>query len=204
MTDANSTKRFTRKFYRQASPVVAQRLLGSYLHRVIDGVELVGKIVETEAYGGEDEACHAFRGMTPRNAIMFGDAGFSYVYFTYGMHHCFNVTTNEEGIGEAILIRAVEPITGIQAMRKFRPIALRDRDLANGPGKLCQAFGLSRVENGVDLIESEELFITQRPPLNAASICTSSRIGINVATHYPWRFFIEGNEFVSKGKPSKP
>ncbi len=204
-----SSKPFSRKFYSQASPIVAQRLLGSHLHRVIDGEQLIGRIVETEAYGIGDEACHAFRGKTPRNAIMFGEGGFSYVYFTYGMHHCFNVTANQEGMAEAVLIRAVEPVEGIEKMQVLRwggggaaHHALQKRDLTNGPGKLCQAFGLTRSDNGIDLIESEELFITSARPVAPNLIGVSSRIGINVAKHYPWRFFIKGNEFVSRGKPS--
>ncbi len=199
---AISSKRFTRTFYRQASPIVAERLLGCYLHRVIDGVELVGKIVETEAYGVGDEACHAFRGMTPRNAVLFGDGGYSYVYFTYGMYYCFNVSTNEEGAAEAVLIRGIEPVAGIEKMRELRPKAKRDRDLTNGPGKLCQVFSLTRDDNAVDLIESDEIFITQAKPVAANLIGVSSRIGITVATHFPWRFFIKGNEYVSLAKPS--
>lgn len=211
-----SSKPFSRKFYRQASPIVAERLLGSYLHRVIDGEHLIGRIVETEAYCFDDEACHAFRGKTPRNEIMFGEGGFSYVYFTYGMHHCFNVTANQEGRGEAVLIRAVEPVEGIEKMQELRTMwdkrprlskseqagTLAPHNLTNGPAKLCQAFGLTRSDNGIDLIESEELFITSARPIDPNLIGVSSRIGINVAKHYPWRFFIKGNEYVSRGKPS--
>lgn len=197
-----SAKRFSRSFYQQASPIVAERLLGSYLHRVIDGVELIGKIVETEAYGVGDEACHAFRGVTPRTAVMFKEGGYSYVYFTYGMYFCFNVTCNEEGVGEAVLVRGLEPVAGIEKMRELRSKARRDRDLTNGPGKLCQAWSLTRTENGLDLVESDTLWITQAPAIQSNQIGVSTRIGINVAQHYPWRFFISGNEFVSPGKPS--
>ena len=97
-----SLKRFSRAFFRQSSTIVAKEILGAYLHRVLDGEELIGKIVETEAYCVDDEACHAYRGKTPRNAVMFGEGGFSYIYFTYGMHHCFNITANEEGVAEAV------------------------------------------------------------------------------------------------------
>ncbi len=197
-----SRRRFTRAFYRQSSLVVAQRLLGCYLHREVNGVELVGKIVETEAYGPNDEACHAFRGRTQRNAVMFGDGGYSYVYFTYGMHHCFNVTTSEEGTGEAVLIRAVEPVVGLEMMRQLRPKASREVDIANGPGKLCQAFGLSRGDNGLDLIESQELFITIGEALSADAIGVSTRIGISVAVDHPWRYYVKGSNYVSRGKPS--
>lgn len=195
-------KRFSRSFYRQASPIVARELLGAHLHRRVDGVELIGRIVETEAYGIGDEACHAFRGKTPRNEILFEDGGYSYVYFTYGMYYCFNVSTNEEGYAEAVLIRGLEPITGIEHMRERRPKAKRDRDLTNGPGKLCQAFAIDRRDNAIDLIESDELFITRGAALKSKQIGVSTRIGINVAVDYPWRFFINGNPYVSPGKPS--
>src|ERR1051325_6670121 len=193
-----SAKRFSRKFYQQDSVTVSKRLLGCYLHRVIDGEEMIGRIVETEAYSCfDDPACHAFRGKTPRNAIMFEEGGYSYVYFTYGMHHCFNVTTNEEGIAEAVLIRALEPVQGLETMKKLRAAKMAaPRDLTNGPGKLCQALHLTRNDNGIDLIESDELFITQGKPIEANLLGTSTRIGINVAKHHPWRFFINGNEFV--------
>jgi DNA-3-methyladenine glycosylase len=200
---AANQKRFPRSFYMQSSTIVAPKLLGAYLHHIVDGIEIIGKIVETEAYASYDEASHAFRGKTPRNAIMFGDGGFSYVYFTYGMYHCFNITTNEAGLGEAVLIRAVEPVSGIEKMRLLRQKAIRDRDLTNGPGKLCQAFALTRKENGIDLIESEQLFVTKSTPIRENLIGISNRIGINVAQEYPWRFFIKDNEYVSRAKPSK-
>jgi DNA-3-methyladenine glycosylase len=198
------SKRFTRKFYQQDSVTVAKRLLGCYLHRVVDGEELIGRIVETEAYSCfDDESCHAFRGKTPRNAIMFEEGGYSYVYFTYGMHHCFNVTTNAEGIAEAVLIRALEPVQGIETMKKLRAAKMAaPRELTNGPGKLCQALHLTRQDNGLDLVESDELFIAQGKAIEPNLLGTSTRIGINVAKHHPWRFFINGNEYVSRGKPS--
>jgi DNA-3-methyladenine glycosylase len=198
-------KRFSRTFFRQTSTTVAKEILGAYLHRVIDGEELIGKIVETEAYCVGDEACHAFRGKTPRNAIMFGEGGFSYVYFTYGMHYCFNLTANEEDVAEAVLVRAVEPVKGIETMRALRPKAIRDRDITNGPGKLCQALSLTRSENGIDLIENDTLFLTRgESSIPANHIGVSTRIGINVAQEHPWRFFIKGNEYVSRTKPSVP
>ena len=169
---------------------------------MIGGVELIGRIVETEAYGIGDEACHAFRGKTPRNEILFEDGGFSYVYFTYGMYYCFNVSTNEEGLAEAVLIRGLEPVAGIDIMRELRPKAKRERDLTNGPGKLCQAFGIDRKDNAIDLISSDELFITRGTVPSTEQIGVSTRIGINVAVEYPWRFFIHGNPYVSPGKPS--
>ncbi|HEX5315051.1 MAG TPA: DNA-3-methyladenine glycosylase [Candidatus Kapabacteria bacterium] len=199
-----SARRFSRAFYLQHSPIVAREILGAYLHRVIGGEELIGKIVETEAYGVGDAACHAFRGKTPRNAIMFDEGGFSYIYFTYGMHFCFNISTNVAGIAEAVLIRAVEPVAGIERMRAMRPKARADRELTSGPGRLCQAFGLTREQNAIDLINSSELFITRGQPVAANLIGVSTRIGINVAQDFPWRFFIKENEYVSRAKPSVP
>ncbi len=198
--------RFPRSFYLRHSPIVAKELLGGHLHRVVNGVELIGTIVETEAYATGDEACHAYRGKTKRNEIMFEEGGFSYVYFTYGMYYCFNVTTNQVGVAEAVLIRAVEPIAGIEAMRAARSgtgaKVPGDRDLTSGPGKLCLAFSITREQNATDLVESDELFITQGAPPAANHIGISTRIGINVAQEYPWRFFIKGNEYVSRAKPS--
>jgi DNA-3-methyladenine glycosylase len=204
------SKRFPRSFYLRHSPLVAKEILGAYLHRIINGIELIGKIVETEAYGVGDAACHAFRGKTSRNAIMFDEGGFSYIYFTYGMHFCFNISTNVAGIAEAVLIRAVEPIAGIEQMRSMRPKAHIDRELTSGPGRLCQAFGLTREQNAMDLVESDELFITRGKPddrssgVSANLIGVSTRIGINVAQEFPWRFFIKENEYVSRAKPSVP
>jgi DNA-3-methyladenine glycosylase len=169
---------------------------------MIDGHMLIGRIVETEAYGIGDEACHAFRGKTPRNEILFERGGFSYVYFTYGMYYCFNVSTNEQHQAEAVLIRGVEPVEGIEVMRTLRPKAKRDRDLTNGPGKLCQALAIDRRDNAIDLIESDELFLTRGRVGKGESIGVSTRIGISVAVDYPWRFYINGNPYVSPGKPS--
>ncbi len=200
-----TNKRFPRAFFHQTSTIVAKEILGAYLHRVLDGEELIGKIVETEAYCVGDEACHAYRGKTPRNAVMFGEGGFSYIYFTYGMHHCFNITANEEGVAEAVLIRGIEPVKGIETIRLLRTKAMVDRELTNGPGKLCQALSLTRNENGIDLIESEILYLTRgESPIPANLIGVSTRIGINVAQEHLWRFFIEGNEYVSRTKPSIP
>ncbi len=199
---SDSGKRFDRSFFRRDSPTLAKEVLGAYLHRVLDGEELIGRIVEVEAYAVGDPASHAFRGMTPRNKVMFGAPGLAYIYLTYGMHHCFNVVTNEQGEGEALLVRALEPIAGIETMRRLRGGLAKDRDLASGPGKLCQALALSRNENGIDLIESEELFLTRGTPILEQEIGVSTRIGISLAIEHPWRFYVEGNTHVSKGRPS--
>ncbi len=195
-------KRIPRSFYARPASIVAKELLGKHLHRIYDGEELVGRIVETEAYGVGDAACHAFRGKTPRNAVLFGEPGFSYVYFTYGMYHCFNVSCEEEHVAEAVLIRGIEPIKGIETMNRLRPQAKRERDLTNGPGKICQAFALDRGQNNLDLVANEELFLTFGDPVDSQAISTSTRIGITVAKEYEWRFYLTHSLFVSPGKPS--
>jgi DNA-3-methyladenine glycosylase len=189
--------KFKRSFYAQASHVVAPLLLGAVL-RVGD---LSGRIVEVEAYGGTDDAAsHAFRGQTARNAVMFGPPGHLYVYFTYGMHFCANVVTGPIGDGQAVLIRAVEPIDGIARMRIRREKALRDRDLTNGPAKLCQAFGLGRNENGSDLLAPECGISIAAPSvlLDESTVAVGPRIGITKEVDRQWRFWIADNEYVSR------
>ena len=138
-------------FYLQPTLKVARELLGKILYRKLENGEILsGKIVETEAYLKNDSACHASRGKTERNKIMFGPAGHAYVYFTYGMHYCFNVVTQLEGIPEAVLIRAVEPLEGIETMERNRKTT-KFKNLTNGPAKLTQAFGIDKELNGVDL-----------------------------------------------------
>ncbi len=199
---SNVAIRVPKRFYNRPATIVAKELLGKHLHRVLNGEELIGRIVEAEAYGARDPACHAFRGKTPRNTILFGEPGFSYVYFTYGMYHCFNVSCEEEHVAEAVLVRGIEPLQGIDTMRKLRPQAKRERDLTNGPGKICQAFSLDRKLNGIDLASSDELFITNGDTIRGIDIRTSTRIGLTIAKEYEWRFFIKDNLFVSPGKPS--
>lgn len=184
-----------RSFYEQDTVDVASSLLGKILvHETEDGT-LAGRIVETEAYLADDPACHASRGMTPRNCVMFGVPGHSYVYFTYGMHFCFNVVTAREGIGEAVLIRAVEPITVIEVMARNRGVQ-KITEIASGPAKLCQAFELDKRHNGLDLMNSElEIVDDGYIP---EKIVTTTRIGIRLAADLPLRFYIDGNPNVSK------
>ena len=180
----------------QHSTIVAPALLGSILH----GPNGSGRIVETEAYGGADDpASHAARGVTPRTEPVFGPAGVLYVYLIYGMYHCANVVTGPDGDGQAVLIRAVEPIDITAAMREARPKARRDVDIANGPGKLCQALGIELRHDGVDLSnQASAVRLEFREPLNAADIETTTRIGISKAVDKPWRFTIANNRWVSK------
>lgn len=190
-----------RTFYRQPTLKIANELLGKYLVRKWSDSFIIGKIVETEAYiGEEDPACHAARGKTDRNGVMYGQPGFAYIYFIYGMYFCLNVVTGEKGFPAAILIRAVEPFSGIELMKKFRKTDL-ERNLTNGPGKLCQAFGLNREQNGADLC-GKELFISSGEIIKRKDIARSKRIGIKVGIDPLWRFFVQNNVYVSKGGKS--
>jgi DNA-3-methyladenine glycosylase len=189
-------KKLNRKFYDRPTLKVAKELLGKYLVIQKDGNLLFGKIVETEAYiGFKDPASHAYRGMTPRNKVMFGDPGYAYVYLTYGMHHCLNLVTEKDGYPAAVLIRALEPTEGIELMKKRRRCQ-NIKDLTSGPAKLCQALGIDRSLNGADLC-SDMIYVEDRGE-NIREIVSSSRIGINEGKQKNWRFLIENNEFVSR------
>jgi DNA-3-methyladenine glycosylase len=174
-------------------------LLGKFLVRVHPDGVTTGMILETEAYVGlEDKASHASRGRTPRIAVMFGAAGFAYVYVIYGMHHCLNVVTEQEGYPAAILIRAVQPCEGLELMQARRQ-KQEIRLLANGPGNLCQAFGIERSLNGVDL-GGDVLFVEDRG-VSPTDIVTTTRVGVDYAGPWkemPWRFYIAGHRGVSK------
>lgn len=196
------SKRFDRSFFEQNVQAVARNLLGSYLHRETAEEELIGRIVEVEAYHESDPASHSYRGMTERNKIMFGEAGFLYVYFTYGMHYCANIVTGHIGHGEAVLMRAMEPVKGIETMYSRRQKARKDTDLLSGPAKICYGFDIVRQHSGIDLITSDEIFLT-RGKLDAnEKIAVTTRVGISVGTEKQWRYFIKDNPYVSKGKPS--
>ncbi len=193
--------RLGRDFYRRSTLTVARELLGQRLVRVVDEQRLSGLIVEVEAYIGEnDAACHAACGRTSRNEVMYGPPGHAYVYFIYGMHHCLNAVAEEEGFPAAVLIRAVEPLEGLEIMRHHRS-AKPDSELTNGPAKLCQALAIGRSFNGVDLCTGEVLFIEESQVVAQGEIETSPRIGIKadeLARNVPWRFYLQGNEFVSR------
>lgn len=180
-----------------ASPEqVAPRLLGCELVRTLNGKTLRGRIVETEAYHQTDAASHSFRGKTPRVEVMFGPPGHLYVYFTYGMHYCCNVVCGEAGEGAGVLIRAIEPLEGVDIMEQHRGgIALKQ--LTNGPGKVCQALAIDRQFNGHDL-HTEPVQLVVRPALMVDQIVQTTRIGISKAVDTPWRFYVRDNPFVSK------
>ncbi len=182
-------------FYLTDPAQVAQGLLGKFLFRCSPQGITQGKIVETEAYYGKgDPGSHAFRGKTPRSSIMWGKPGIAYVYFTYGMHYLFNVVVEKEGIPGAVLIRAVEPLEGIELMRKRRNVG-RLEDLTRGPARLTQAFDITIEENGIDLTQGNLLIKEGRE--ERFSIVTTTRIGIKKGEELPLRFYIKGNRFVS-------
>ena len=202
-------KKLPRSFYLRPTLQVAPDLLGKYIVRISNGKRLVCRIVETEAYRQDDPASHAFRGRTKRNDVMFWKGGHLYVYFTYGMHFCANVVTREEGAGEAVLIRAVEPLEGIEEMMESRfrttgtPTSRNSADLhppanlTNGPAKLCQALSIQREQNGADLLDGE-IYLLDAPRLSASDVGRSSRIGIVNGKEKRWRFFVKQSRWVSK------
>jgi DNA-3-methyladenine glycosylase len=193
-------KKLPRSFYLHPTLTVARELLGKYLIRNVHQDRLVGKIVEVEAYlGKKDPASHTYRGKTKRNEVMFLEGGHLYVYFTYGMHFCANVVTEREGIGHAVLLRAVEPLEGIDVMRKNRRFRSGepDRGLTNGPAKLCQAFGINQSQNGIDLL-GDELWISDGEWIQHTNVERSSRIGIRRGTEKKWRFYLKNSIFISR------
>ncbi|OPX86675.1 MAG: 3-methyladenine DNA glycosylase [Pelotomaculum sp. PtaB.Bin104] len=183
-----------RSFYAGPTVTVAKELLGSYLVHITAEGTAAGRIVETEAYIQGDPACHAFRGMTRRNRVMFGPPGYAYVYFIYGMYYCFNVVTAAEGVGEAVLIRALEPVSGVPLMR-LRRRRERLAELCGGPAKLVQALGISREHNGADLTKAP--LVICRGNRNE-EIVTTTRIGIREECALPLRFYLQESPFISK------
>jgi len=196
-------RRYPRSFYASDTVSVARELLGATLVRRMGGEALRGRIVETEAYVGEEDlACHARAGRTPRTEVMYGPPGFAYVYLTYGMHHLLNVVTEPEGRPAAVLIRAVEPLRGIEQMARARGLDALHL-LASGPAKLCQAFGLDLAWNRADLCRGD-LTIEPGSAVLDAEVETSPRIGCErVAKPWgpmPWRFYVAGSPHVTPGR----
>ncbi len=187
----------SRKFFLDPPDLVARKLLGKLLVRG----EMVGRIVEVEAYFGEsDPAAHAYAGKTARNAVLFGPPGHAYVYFVYGMHYCLNVSCEPDGRAGGVLFRALEPICGLQAMASARGVAAtRLSALTSGPGRLCQAFGVTRLrDNGTDLTSPESDLQIQDDGFVPGKVLVTPRIGISKDAARPARFMLAGNSFVSK------
>ncbi len=200
--------RLERAAYMMDTRDVAKRLLGCTLVRTRDGVRLAGTIVETEAYMGPDDlGAHSARGRTKRTEAMFGPPGHAYIYLIYGIHHCVNAVTQSEGIPHAVLIRAIEPVDGVALMRELRrntrtgALPARDTDIADGPGKLCQALDISRKLYGTDIVSGGDLWIEAGELLSADKIGISPRIGVDYAGEWaekPLRFWIRDNPHVSQ------
>jgi DNA-3-methyladenine glycosylase len=198
-----TTPRLPRAFFARDPVALARDLLGRILfYRTPQGL-LAGRIVETEAYTGDsDPASHAYRGRTTRNAVMFGKAGFAYVYFTYGMHYCLNVTAEKPGIAGAVLLRALEPLAGVDLMRARGDRGPEAR-LLGGPGKIGRAFGLTLADNGRDFTRGP-LGIAEGTAVEDRDVAISKRIGISRAVDFPYRFAVIGSRSVSRTSTPSP
>lgn len=205
--------RVSKEFFARDTLLVAKELLGKVLVREFNGMTLKGRIVETEAYiGSVDKACHAYGGKrTPRVEPLYGEPGVAYVYFIYGMYYCFNIITKEEGSPEGVLIRAVEPLEGLDVISQLRfkksykeLTNTQKKNLTNGPGKLCMAFGITKENTWDDLTENKELYVEEQLiqyHINDFEVVETTRVGIDYAEEardFLWRFYIKGNKYVSK------
>ncbi len=193
-------------FYKPSAEIVAPKLLGHFLlRRTPDGSWAGGAIVETEAYLANDPACHGFRGETARNRSMFGPPGHAYVYFIYGHYFCGNAVCGPHGVGEAVLIRAIEPTCGLEWMQQNRPVT-KPRELTSGPAKLCLALDIESPLDGANLCaQNSDLIVARNPQVRKfirahGPVVTTTRIGLTVAEHLPLRFYLPGSEFVSRRK----
>ena len=191
-----------RAFYERETEIVAREMLGTVLECETSAGIASGIIVETEAYLGEhDLACHAAAGRTARTETLYGPPGTSYVYFIYGMYWCFNAVTRAEGLPSAVLVRAVEPLAGIDLMRKRRSLIRNEVDLTSGPGKLCTALGIDGSMSAKSL-QRKPLVIREGERIPDDKVEVTARIGITRSADWPLRWIVRGNRFVSKGKVS--
>ncbi|MBB4663675.1 DNA-3-methyladenine glycosylase [Conexibacter arvalis] len=191
-----ATEPLPRSFYDRPVVEVARDLVGC----VVTHGETSGVIVETEAYHDSEPACHAYVGLTPRTRVLFGPPGHAYVYRSYGIHALLNAVCEHEGVGAAVLIRALEPLAGVELMRDRRRLT-RPEDLCSGPGKLTQALGVELELNESDLVDGP-IAIAPRPPAwEGVELLASTRIGITKAAELPWRFCARGSRSVSKPWP---
>jgi len=197
-------ERLTRSFYERDPLMVTKELLGRYIVRETGRGKIVGKIVETEAYiGPDDKGSHTFNNKkTKRTRVQYQERGLAYVFSIYGKNFCFCIVVGKDHEPAAALIRAVEPITGIELMKKNRTIKTgKIKDLTNGPSKFCQAFNITAKDYGIDLCDDDSLYLTKGEPADETSISRSPRINIDYAEEWKdkkWRFYITGNKFVSK------
>ena len=189
-------RRLPRSFYDRDSRTVAPELL----NKVLVYGDLAARIVEVEAYAGqEDPGSHGYRGQTARNRTMFGPPGHLYVYFTYGMHFCANAVCGPDGQATAVLLRAAEPVAGLEAMRAARTTARRDRDLCRGPARLCAAFGIDRTFDGADLVAGDHgVVIVDDGVAPPARPAVSTRVGLSAGADLPWRYYIGEHPALSR------
>jgi len=203
MEETISGIKLSKSFYYRDLLTVAKELLGKVMVKKNPKNLLTVRIVEVEAYNGDiDKAAHSYGGKTERNRVMFNEGGYFYVYLSYGVHHCCNIVTGFKDKGTAVLIRAVEPLNGLDVMIKnrFGRKLKNDKEIINltsGPGKVCKALGINRNHSGIDLT-GDEIFLIDQPKVKASEIRISKRIGITKSTNYPWRFYIKGNKFLSR------
>jgi len=194
-----------REFYEPSAKVVAKRLLGHWLVRRTPNGFAGGPIVEAEGYITNDPGCHAFVGLTNRNRSMFGPPGRAYVYLIYGFYHCFNAVCCAEGVGEAVLVRAIEARFGAEWMKSNRPVE-KETQLTSGPGKICVALKMDRALDGADLCDvRSEVFLAESPDVKQfrrrfGPVVTTTRVGLTLAADWPLRFYLEKSGFVSKRK----
>jgi DNA-3-methyladenine glycosylase len=195
-------RRLRRPFFARPSPEVAPDLIGRVLvRRLPTGDRLAVRLVETEAYQEDDPASHSYRGRTARTEVMFGRPGRLYVYFTYGIHFCMNVVTGTDGEGSAVLLRAAEPLAGVDEMRRLRGVD-DVRSLCSGPGKLCEALGVTRGNNGEDLVRGPQMWILEGDAVPVERVGVTTRVGIRNGVERAWRFVALGDPYVSRGRPS--
>jgi DNA-3-methyladenine glycosylase len=191
------------EFYERETELVARELLGAVLECTTPEGCAAGRIVETEAYLGEhDPACHAAVGRTARTEMLYGDPGSAYVYFIYGIHWCVNAVTRAAGLPSAVLVRALEPLDGVELMRKRRRGIRSDVDLTNGPGKLCSALAITGERNGQSLVSSS-LRILRGAGVSANDVILTPRIGITKAADWPLRWYVQSSRFVSRARPAR-
>ncbi len=190
--------RLGRDFYARSVHDVARDLVGC----VVRHGETAGRIVETESYHMEEPACHAFAGVTERTRTLFGPPGNAYVYFSYGIHSLLNAVAEDEGVGAAVLIRALEPVDGVEVMRQRRGVA-RDEELCSGPGTLAQAHDTGMSVNGPSLVEGPIVLLTREPGSRAPRIVVGERVGITKAAELPWRFADADSRHVSRPWPAE-